>query len=96
MCKPPSPRPRPSMMATSRMTSVFMCSSVAMTLANGTFTRNALGHSSHFGLGELVSWCFRHIVNLRKIQAYNSVNLREGYPTLEIRTPREIIDHGQD
>ena len=47
-------------------------------------------------VGVLVSWNFRHIVNLRKIQAYNSVNLREGYPTLEIRTPRELIDHGQD
>ena len=47
-------------------------------------------------IGVLVSWNFRHIVNLRKIQAYNSVNLREGYPTLEIRTPREVIDHGQD
>ena len=54
MRKPQSPRPRPSMMATSRMTSVFTCSSVAMTLANGTFTRNALGHSSHFGLGLFV------------------------------------------
>ena len=47
-------------------------------------------------VGVLVSWNFRHIVNLRKIQAYNSVNLRKGYPTLEIRTLREVIDHGQD
>ena len=47
-------------------------------------------------VGVLVSWNFRHIVNLRKIQAYDSVNLREGYPTLEIRTPREVVDHGQD
>ena len=44
----------------------------------------------------LVSWNFKHIVNLRRIQAYNSVNLREGYPTLEIRTPREAIDHGEN
>ena len=42
MRKPPSPRPRPSMMATSRMASVFTCSSVAMTLANGTFTATPL------------------------------------------------------
>ena len=26
----------------------------------------------------------------------NSVNLREGYPILEIRTPREVIDYGKD
>ncbi len=44
----------------------------------------------------LVSWNFRHIVNLWRIQAYNSVNLREGYPPLEIRTPREVIRHGEE
>ena len=44
----------------------------------------------------LVSWNFKHIVNLQRIQAYNSVNLREGYPILEIRTPREVIDYGKD
>jgi len=39
----------------------------------------------------LVSWNFKHIVNLHRIHGYNSVNLREGYPTLEIRTPREVL-----
>lgn len=42
----------------------------------------------------LVSWSFKHIVNLDKIRLYNSVNLREGYRTIEIRTPREILHHG--
>ena len=39
----------------------------------------------------LVSWNFRHIVNLQRIRGYNSVNLRHGYPFLEIRTPQEVI-----
>jgi predicted nucleic acid-binding protein len=39
----------------------------------------------------LVSWNFKHIVNLRRIHGYNSVNLRMGYPTLEIRAPREVL-----
>jgi hypothetical protein len=39
----------------------------------------------------LVSWNFRHIVNLQRIHGYNSVNLRQGYPMLEIRTPREVL-----
>lgn len=47
-------------------------------------------------IGVLVSWNFRHIVNLQRIRAYNAVNLREGYPALEIRTPREVIDYGRD
>ena len=34
----------------------------------------------------LVSWNFHHSVNLRRIQGFNSVNLRAGYPLLEIRT----------
>ncbi len=38
----------------------------------------------------LVSWNFKHIVNLRRIHAYNAVNLKKGYPLLEIRTPREV------
>lgn len=40
----------------------------------------------------LVSWNFKHIVNLRRIQLYNATNLKYGYPILEIRSPREVID----
>ena len=39
----------------------------------------------------LASWNFRHIVNLDRIRKYNSVNLKNGYALLEIRTPREIL-----
>lgn len=41
----------------------------------------------------LISWNFKHIVNLKRIQGYNSVNLRFGYPVIEIRSPREMIDY---
>ena len=41
----------------------------------------------------LVSWNFKHIVNLDRIRGYNSVNMRYGYPLIEIRTPREVISH---
>ena len=39
----------------------------------------------------LVSWNFKHIVNLRRIQIYNSVNLMNGYSIIEIRNPREVL-----
>jgi len=39
----------------------------------------------------LVSWNFKHIVNFEKIRKFNSVNLKEGYNILEIRTPMEMI-----
>jgi hypothetical protein len=40
----------------------------------------------------LVSWNFKQIVNLNKIHLFNSVNLKLGYPVLEIRSPREVLD----
>lgn len=39
----------------------------------------------------LVSWNFQHIVNLDRIRGYNSINVREGYPVLEIRSPWEVF-----
>ncbi len=44
----------------------------------------------------LVSWNFRHIVNLNRIRGFNSVNLRNGYPMLEIRTPWEVLSYGEE
>jgi hypothetical protein len=41
----------------------------------------------------LVSWNFKHIVNINKIRGYNSVNYKFGYKILEIRTPREILEY---
>ncbi|MDP3665231.1 MAG: hypothetical protein Q8R50_01015 [Sediminibacterium sp.] len=39
----------------------------------------------------LVSWNFKHIVNLDRIKKYNGINLKHGYMILEIRNPREIL-----
>lgn len=39
----------------------------------------------------VVSWNFRQIVNLERIRAFNSVNLKLGYLLLEIRSPRDVI-----
>lgn len=41
----------------------------------------------------LVSWNFKHIVNIFRVHANNSVSLRLGYPTLEIRSPKDIVDY---
>lgn len=40
----------------------------------------------------LASWNFKHIVNYRRIKLFNSINLMFGYPEIDIRTPREIIN----
>ena len=39
----------------------------------------------------LVSWNFKHIVNINRIRLYNSVNLKSGYSMIDIRSPREIL-----
>ena len=43
----------------------------------------------------LVSWNFKHIVNVSRIRGYNSVNMRMGHRLLEIRTPIELMSHGE-
>ena len=42
-------------------------------------------------LDVLVSWNFKHIVNYDKIKLFNSINLRLGYPVIEIRSPKEFV-----
>ena len=41
----------------------------------------------------LVSWNFKHIVNVVRIVGYNAVNLSEGYKQIDIRSPRELITY---
>jgi predicted nucleic acid-binding protein len=40
----------------------------------------------------IVSWNFRHIVQYQRIRGFNAVNLREGYKSIEIRSPREVVE----
>lgn len=44
----------------------------------------------------LVSWNFKHIVNVFRIRGYNAVNLRYGHMQLDIRSPKEIVNDGED
>jgi predicted nucleic acid-binding protein len=38
----------------------------------------------------LISWNFKHIVNVIRIRGYNSINIKNGYKQLEIRSPRDF------
>lgn len=40
----------------------------------------------------LVSWNFKHLVQLRRIRGFHAVNVLRGYPLIEIRSPVEVID----
>ena len=41
----------------------------------------------------LVSWNFKHIVNIYRIRGYNSINIKINYSSLEIRSPKEILEY---
>ncbi len=76
----------------------------AQELANNYILEKILGSASlndafHIAIATvsridvLVSWNFRHIVNLDKIRLFNVVNLKFGYPTIDIRSPKEMIKY---
>jgi predicted nucleic acid-binding protein len=67
-------------------------------IAAGVVSPKMRADARHIGIATvnrvdvLASWNFKHIVNLRRVHGYNSINLREGYSLLEIRSPRELIN----
>ena len=69
-------------------------------IAENVVGRTSLDDCRHIALATikkvdvLVSWNFKHIVNLTRIRGYNAVNLRNGYQTLEIRNPKDLVYHG--
>jgi hypothetical protein len=52
-----------------------------------------IAYSTIYNVDVLVSWNFKHIVNLNRIKKYNSVNLFYGYKIVEIRYPKEVTDY---
>ena len=66
-------------------------------VAAGVVPRHSWSDAQHIAIATLsevdvlVSWNFKHIVNLRRIRGYNAVNSGLGHQELEIRTPREIV-----
>jgi hypothetical protein len=40
----------------------------------------------------VVSWNFKHLVQLRRIRGFHAVNVLRGYSLIEIRSPLEVID----
>ena len=48
------------------------------------------------GADLILSWNFRHIVNYDRIRKYNGVNALKRYPPVEIHSPLEMTDDGQN
>jgi predicted nucleic acid-binding protein len=78
---------------------------IAVELATEYITENVVGRTSypdclHIALATinqadiLISWNFKHIVNVERIRGYNSINIKNGYKQLDIRSPRELMNYG--
>ncbi|MFP4459448.1 MAG: type II toxin-antitoxin system VapC family toxin [Candidatus Zixiibacteriota bacterium] len=76
----------------------------AIELANEYINENIVGKTSyadclHIAIATinradfLISWNFKHIVNIQRIRGYNSINIKNGYKLLEIRSPREFENY---
>jgi len=71
-------------------------------IASGVIGGAHLEDAQHIALATvnrvdaLVSWNFKHIVNLDRVRGYNSVNFRSGYILLEIRTPQEVLRYERE
>ena len=62
----------------------------------GALTPKYLSDAQHIAIStiikvdSLVSWNFKHMVNFFRIKLYNSINLKFGFQTIDIRTPKEV------
>ena len=76
----------------------------AVELATQYITEGVVGQTSfadclHIALATinradyLISWNFKHIVNVLRIRGYNSINIKNGYKELEIRSPRDFMNY---
>ena len=66
----------------------------------GVVTPKSIDDAAHVALATIsgcrmiVSWNFKHIVHFQKIPKYNAVNALNGYRTIEIFSPFQVIDYG--
>jgi predicted nucleic acid-binding protein len=65
----------------------------------GVVTPKSIDDAAHVALATMsgccmiVSWNFKHIVHFQKIPKYNAVNALNGYRTIEIFSPSQVIDY---
>lgn len=66
-------------------------------IEEGSVAEKSLSDARHIAIATvervdvLVSWNFKHIVNINRIHLLNSANLKLGYPILDIRSPKEVL-----
>jgi predicted nucleic acid-binding protein len=68
-------------------------------LSAGILTKKSETDAEHVALATvtradaIVSWNFKHVVQLQKMKQFNQINLSQGYGFLQIVTPKEVLPH---
>ena len=71
-------------------------------ISDGVLTPKFESDAQHMAMATIlkvdsvVSWNFKHMVNFLRIKQYNSINLKFGYQTNDIRTPTEVSYGNED
>ena len=71
-------------------------------LERGILTAKFADDALHIALASvanvdvLVSWNFKHIVHFDKIRRFTAVNIERGYKPLQIYSPREVTNYGDE
>ena len=66
-------------------------------IENGALGQASRNDAYHIALASanridcLISWNFKHIVNYDKIRMFNAINMRYGYPLINICSPLEFL-----
>jgi hypothetical protein len=73
-----------------------------MYIASGILTARSLDDALHVATATIgkcqliVSWNFKHIVHYQKIPLYNAVNILNGFQQINIFSPMEVIEYGNE
>lgn len=65
-------------------------------ISDGALTDSSYNDALHVATASvyhadlILSWNFRHLVNIDRIRQFNAVNLRKGYTIIDIRSPKEL------
>ena len=68
-------------------------------ISEGVLTKSKIVDAQHIAIATInkvdviVSWNFKHIVNIDKIRGFNAVNLKMGYSIIDIRSPWEVVSY---
>ena len=66
-------------------------------IEEGALGKKSLNDARHIAIATIqkvdvvVSWNFKHMVHFMKVEQYNDINLRQGYKSITIYSPTDLV-----